>query len=553
MAHVVSDRVKESAAAAGTGSFALQGAAAGGFQSFASRMAVGDTTWYCATDNAAWEVGVGTLVAGPALARSKVLASSNADALVNFATAPSVFSTAPGSVLQRADVPGTPYPDPARLWFGASGVTVDSVAGNISGEPVVVFDGAQFVMYLFRTVPGAPYVKCYYRTAPTLEGAWSAATEIVGMAGYHKCVILVDEQGAPELVGGSYHAYAVKFDSTLPSKEIYHFTAPSLTGAWTLGTKVIAKGAPGDKDGYNTDAPFALLKNGTIYLWYMGAPDTSLATYGLAERMLRATATDPGGPFVKSADDVMLPSSTAGWDYGWLGGTQILRRPGGSYMMVFNAGDTRPSTPGTEPNTSRIGYAYAPTIDGPWTKDPSNPYVTPTGVPSDGGQTIESTNIWRGNLAYDPKLASWLLFYNTGTGTEKITYGRQGVYDYFDAHSGSPYNIQAVTTNVATVGNTRVNVTPGTYRVNYQFNIGEMGTTKPAVDIDTALRLNGTALRTNRDFIGSYNYENRDTILNYVVTVPTTGYLDCSVQCTGGTPTANTQIRRLRVSVQRIR
>lgn len=551
MAHVVADRIKETSTTTGTGPFVLTGAVAG-FKTFSSRLAVGDTTWYCAVGGTDWEVGVATLSGIATLARSKVLASSGGDALVDFATAPTVFLTAPGDALQKTDVPTPTYTDPAGLWFGASGVTVDSVAGTISGEPVVVFDGAQFVLYLFHAVAGAPHVRCYYRTAPTLEGPWSAATEIVGMAGYHKCVILVDEQGAPELVGGSYHAYAVMFDNTLPNKEIYHFTAPSLTGSWTLGTKVIAKGAPGDKDGYNTDAPFALLKNGTVYLWYMGAPDASLATYGLAERMLRATATDPSGPFVKSADDVMLPSSTAGWDYGWLGGVQVLRRPDGSYMMVFNAGDTRPSTPGTEPNTSRVGYAYAPSIDGPWTKDPANPYFTPTGVPVDGGQTVESANIWRGYMAYDQRLARWFIFYNTGTVTEVITYARQGVYDYFDQHKGSPYLLQAVTTSVATVENTRVNVTPGVYRVHYQFNVGDLGTSLPKVDIDTALRFNGAALRTNRDFVGNFAYENRDTVLDYILPVTAPGYFDCSVQCTGGSPTAVTQIRRLRVNVQRI-
>jgi hypothetical protein len=111
-----------------------------------------------------------------------------------------------------------------------------------------------------------------------------------------------------------------------------------LTGAWTLESMAIAKGAAGSRDEYFTDTPFAIYKDGQVYLWYMGAPASSQTTYGLATRMLRATAPAPNGPFTKNYTDVLTPSTNSvDWDYGWMGGVQIVKRPNGRFMMVYNA------------------------------------------------------------------------------------------------------------------------------------------------------------------------------------------------------------------------
>lgn len=446
--------------------------------------------------------------------------------------------------------------DPSAQWYGPSGVTIDTVASQACGDPFIVRDdtNSQWIMYLWRTVTGSPYVRQYYRTlaySSTIHGTWSAATEIPSLAGYHKGVLLVDEDGAPVQVGGSYHLYAPTYSGTLDSKEIWHFTASTLTGTWTLGSKVIAKGASGTKDEYNTDTPYAIYNGGTIYLWYMGAPASSLATYGYATRMLRATATAADGPFTKSTDDVIAPATAAAWNYGWLGGTQIRRRPVGGYIMVFNAGDTRPSGAGLEPNTSRAGYAYASSLDGPWTQDLGNPYFTATDLPSD---SVEATNIWRVHIAFDHTLRQWASFYNSGSGTEKITYAKQGAYDYAYTSIAPPYDIQAVTTSVVAVTNSKVPLPAGVYRVDFRMNLigNSASTATPKLDIDTVLRVNGTDFRTNRDYIGNYAYENRDTALSHIVTLPAGGTVDLTVQATAGTPVATTYARRLRVSVNRL-
>jgi hypothetical protein len=99
MAFKLNDRVKESSATTGTGTFTLGGAVQG-FETFAAGIGGDNTTYYCIFENgtANFEVGFGTLNAGAStLARTNVISSSNSDALVSFAGATEVFCTVPGS------------------------------------------------------------------------------------------------------------------------------------------------------------------------------------------------------------------------------------------------------------------------------------------------------------------------------------------------------------------------------------------------------------------------------------------------------------------------
>ncbi len=82
MALVLKNRVKETSTTTGTGTYTLLGAVTG-FQAF-SVVANGNTCYYTATDGTDWEVGVGTWATGGTLARTTILASSNAGAAVNW-------------------------------------------------------------------------------------------------------------------------------------------------------------------------------------------------------------------------------------------------------------------------------------------------------------------------------------------------------------------------------------------------------------------------------------------------------------------------------------
>ena len=80
---LLADRVKETTTTTGTGTVALAGAPAG-FQSFNTAFPNGSLVYYVIQGNADFEIGIGTTGTGT-LARTTVLQSSNADALVPFA------------------------------------------------------------------------------------------------------------------------------------------------------------------------------------------------------------------------------------------------------------------------------------------------------------------------------------------------------------------------------------------------------------------------------------------------------------------------------------
>ena len=86
MAHVAGDRIKETSTTTGTGTLTMDGAVAG-FRRVADIPAVNNDTLIYGINHDTlpeWEVGLGTWLTGHLLARTTVLASSNAGALVNF-------------------------------------------------------------------------------------------------------------------------------------------------------------------------------------------------------------------------------------------------------------------------------------------------------------------------------------------------------------------------------------------------------------------------------------------------------------------------------------
>ena len=128
MAFRSNDRVKETSTTTGTGNLTLLGAVSQ-FQAF-SVFANNDTFFYAVVGQTGteWEVGIGTYVsATPALARTTVLESSNADALVSFsAGTKDVFVTHPAKMAlqlkELAAAPGASETDWITLYGFNGGV-----------------------------------------------------------------------------------------------------------------------------------------------------------------------------------------------------------------------------------------------------------------------------------------------------------------------------------------------------------------------------------------------------------------------------------------------
>lgn len=157
MSHIVADRVKETTTTTGTGNVTLAGAVTA-FRAFSAVMANNDTCFYSIAHQSAseWEVGLGTFVsATPALARTTVIASSNAGSAVNFsAGTKDVFITSPAvgqgwGVLTVA--PSTDQNDynPTGLGFanrlnvnGSASLKLTGLAGGYDGRIIEIHNGA---------------------------------------------------------------------------------------------------------------------------------------------------------------------------------------------------------------------------------------------------------------------------------------------------------------------------------------------------------------------------------------------------------------------------
>lgn len=132
MAHIIADRVRETTTTTGTGTLSLS--AVTGFRRFSAVGAADDTAFYAVSSEGSseWEVGLGTIGASNTLARTTVLASSNAGALVSFsAGTKQVFLTDPAATRVPAARPkrsGTTYYDAPGVDLRTQGTS--TVEGN---------------------------------------------------------------------------------------------------------------------------------------------------------------------------------------------------------------------------------------------------------------------------------------------------------------------------------------------------------------------------------------------------------------------------------------
>lgn len=130
MVLIVADRVQETCTSPGTGTVTLLGAVTQ-FQTFSATVGNTNTTFYVIADQSGsnWEVGIGTYTSvGNTLARTTVLASSNAGSLVNFAT---------GTQNVWGDLPAgkAVYKDASGNAIGL-GTPAAFVATNVTGLPM---------------------------------------------------------------------------------------------------------------------------------------------------------------------------------------------------------------------------------------------------------------------------------------------------------------------------------------------------------------------------------------------------------------------------------
>jgi hypothetical protein len=160
MALVLADRVRETTTTTGTGTVTLLGAFTG-FQSFAV-IGNGNTTYYTIADQNGtnWEVGIGTYTSsGTTLARTTVLASSNAGSLVNFpAGTKDVFVTYPAEKSVNQDA------------SSVVNIPVLSVTSTTSTTPNLTFNASNSGITSGATISGS-YLQTIIQNSSATAGA----------------------------------------------------------------------------------------------------------------------------------------------------------------------------------------------------------------------------------------------------------------------------------------------------------------------------------------------------------------------------------------------
>lgn len=145
MAHVIADRVADTATTTGTGAFTVSGSAPTGFRTLSTVLSTSDTFYYVIAHQSAneWEVGLGTHSGGNVFARTTPIASSNGGSAVDFSA-----GTKEAGMVQPA------ARDNPRL----SGLTDNTLArydgtlGNLQGSGILVDDTTNDVSGLGNVV-----------------------------------------------------------------------------------------------------------------------------------------------------------------------------------------------------------------------------------------------------------------------------------------------------------------------------------------------------------------------------------------------------------------
>lgn len=188
MTFTIADRVVETSATTGTGTYALNGALEG-FSRFVDAIGDGHTTFYVATDGTDWEVGVATVAAGSpdTLSRDDIVASSNAGNAVSWGTgSKTVFVDIPAAQRLFRDPDGRVgigTASPAEILHLLSGgetwVAIDSTLGAVDRGLKIMQGGSERSSIYFNNASGRLVIANGYGAVIVQTGSGGSPAEVL--------------------------------------------------------------------------------------------------------------------------------------------------------------------------------------------------------------------------------------------------------------------------------------------------------------------------------------------------------------------------------------
>lgn len=190
---MLADRIKETSTTTGTGTYSLAGAPSG-YRSFVAGIGTGNPCFYVATMGPDWEVGIGTVTDAvtDTLSRTIILASSNANAAVNWGAGDkTIFCDAPTAALvpYRHNFTASAAPtsgDDATLGYGPGSLwhyaaNFETFVCNDNGlwyslnNLLEAMTGAAS-----GSAPGAKFLGCGGNEYSSVIGSFGAAVRLLG-------------------------------------------------------------------------------------------------------------------------------------------------------------------------------------------------------------------------------------------------------------------------------------------------------------------------------------------------------------------------------------
>lgn len=254
-------------------------------------------------------------------------------------------------------------------------------------ENVIKVDDTYYLLYS-RRVNGS-YTRLHIATSSSPAGPWTpSGSNPILTSGSQSWETANITNGACLIYhdGVFYLFYAVD-GSSGKIAGIGVATATTVTGPYTkyASNPILAPGAAGAWDERRVAEPDVQLVDGVWVMAFMA--ESMTGSQGQTEKVGIATASDPFGPWTKDAANPVVGFGAAGaFDEGGAADPSLLYE-NGLWWMLYSGLKSLGGKPW------QLGFAYASTPSGPWTRHGQNPILT---VGATGA--FDQTAVWRGAL-----------------------------------------------------------------------------------------------------------------------------------------------------------